>query len=141
MKTKTLLLGAFAALTLVFSSCNKDEVDSSDMVGSWQQTYEFGWVKINGVIDEDQSTDEAVIDGEITIFKKDGTGETDGETFTWKLSGKTLAMNFDEDEETENYTVEKLTSSEAVISISYREGGDGEDTYESYTRSTFKRVK
>jgi hypothetical protein len=140
MKVKTLFFSALAStmLFLGFSSCDNG-TESSDLVGSWKQVHEYGFEKIDGeIIDE---WDEPVTDEEITTFKNDGTGTWEDETFTWSLSGKTLTMNFASEEAgSGNYTVEKLTSSEAVISMTEKYEEDGVDL-EGYYRMTFEKVK
>ncbi len=139
---KKLFLAAFVALLAInLSSCdNGTDPTPADIVGSWQVTHQYEWLKVNDEIDEDESIDEPVTNGDITTFNSDRTGETEGEAFTWSLSGKTLTMNFDNDEYgTGNYTVEELTSSKAIISQSSSTVVDG-DTREYYWRQTFAKL-
>ncbi len=83
-------------------------------------------------------------------FGKSGTGTiyfdypddpADSETFTWTLSGTTLTLiTTDDPDETGTYKVERLTSSELVLSMS-ESGTDDGVAWEYYDRNTFKKLK
>ncbi len=139
---KKLFLATFVALLAINLSSCEDGTDptTADIVGSWQLSHEFKQVKVNTVVDDNGNIDRSVTDGAITTFDDDNTGDNNGISFTWSLSGKTLIMDFNGSEPgADSYTIEKLTSTEAVISITNSYDDEGDDI-EEYYRMTYKRV-
>ncbi len=142
-KMKKLFLAAFVALLAINLSSCEDGTDptSADIIGSWQLTHEFKQVKVNNVVDESLTYNEPVTGGAVITFEDDNTGDNDGRAFTWSLSGKTLTMDYGNSElAPEEYTVEKVTSSEALISTIYNREEEGNDI-EEYFRMTYNRMK
>ncbi len=125
----------FAALFFVafsFVSCEKDEegedkgsVSKSDLFGTWQSTYQKGWVELNGkkIDGEEYETDHLTL-----TFYEDGVLESIEQyeessyatTGTWSLAGNVLSVT-DHEEESDSdqigatYKVLKLTSTELVL--------------------------
>lgn len=119
MRTFKFIGMAFIALMMCvnFSACNKDDDDPSYedlIIGTWS-------------------------DGDFTYtFKTNGTGTEKGkdkgkeysDSFEWSISGDKITLYFEDDEDSEFYTIEKLTEDELIWSMK-----DGDKTYkETYSK-------
>ncbi len=137
-----------AAFVLGFSSCKKEEsFNSNDLIGSWSQTEIYYIYKIDGKVDEEDHENMPAGAEAIFTFKEGGALTVeyleDGELWDsgsgrWSLSGKTLRISGEGD--TNEATVEKLTSTSLVISYTDHYVEDGV-TYDNYERISFTKVK
>lgn len=136
---KVLSVMMIVALSAGFASCSNDddEMTSETLVGTWETTWEEGWSKnTEDPTDLEEWNDACSEEDKYQMtFKADGTG-IDGvsDSFTWKLDGNVLTITNGED--TESAKVLKLTESEIVIEVTYKDG-----KWESYEKTTYKRVK
>lgn len=140
MKTiKFLSLLMFVALSAGFASCSDDDDDfeSADLVGTWEATHSDGWSKDpenpvddgewSGPVDEDEK--------DRVTFKADGTGiDGEGDTFKWQLDGNKLTTIYSD--YSDSGKILKLTGNELVVESYFKE-----DTWEVYSKDTYKRVK
>ncbi|WP_256009533.1 lipocalin family protein [Desertivirga xinjiangensis] len=129
MKKQNFLFLMFVAVTVAFSSCKKDddENNSAKIVGKWNLKKEVEKEYKNGqLIETDEYSYEA---GAYVEFKSNGTVDwnddgSDPEIYSYRVDGNKLTLI--EDDDTDVYTIEELTSSKLVISESdeYTEGND-----------------
>lgn len=139
MKTiKFLSLLMFVALSAGFASCSDDDdFESADLVGTWETTYSEGWSKDpENPVDDGEWSGPVEEDEKYQItFKADGTGiGGDGDTFKWQLDGNKLTIIYSND--SESGKILKLTGNELVVESHFKE-----DTWEVYSKDTYKRVK
>lgn len=152
---KFLFVSAFALLCVTgISSCSKDDddqpVDPSSIVGTWLESYGEWWEKENGVITDKGagSSGEIIMyvfhsNGTVDIYDEDYDGEPD-HTEMWKVNDSTLIMYYDEEElangNVVTYTIESVSQDTLVLSL-YESWKDEDETWESYYKASFKRVK
>lgn len=93
---------ALAAAALMSVSCTKDEINSSDILGTWRHDYCDYKVYANGkVVDSGRSEDDA----QVLKFMSGGVGEyyygdygseyPEYNNFTWKINGNKLTLYMD----------------------------------------------
>lgn len=139
MKTiKFLSLLMLVALSAGFASCSDDEdFEAADLVGTWEATHSDGWSKDpeNPVDDGEWSGPVEEDEKDQITFKADGTGiGDDGDTFKWQLDGNKLTTIYSDYRDSGK--ILKLTGNELVVESYFKK-----DTWEVYSKDTYKRVK
>lgn len=130
----------FVALSVGFASCGDDEdegdISETGLVGTWETTYMEGWYK-----DSDYPEDNEEFDGPVTgnqvdqiTFKADGSGDDEGESFTWTLKGSTLTQHYRDYSQT--VKVLRMKDKELIVESSLNEGSES-----GYAKITYKRIK
>ena len=114
--------------------------------GTWTIVSDEGYMKTNGVLDEDWDDTYPAGTGETMIFNEDGT--MGGNFYTepdcrWSYSGNKLVITWSNWEaeggsETDSYTVLEMTSSRLVLEMHTTER-DEDGLFEYYSKSVFVR--
>lgn len=126
----------FIALSVVFTSCSKDDDDSSpSIIGTWELVKSEYNIYSNGglkdIVEEGDGTEN------VTFYSNMTGTDMDGTTFVWKLEGTAMTLTSkDEDGEESSSTgeIQKLTDKELVLYSTHKDGDN-----EFYYRDTFKR--
>lgn len=129
---KKLFFLAVLTAVSVFSACTKDDVKSSEIVGTWDPVHTVGYDITDGVRedwDEDISaaTDETGYtriefhdNGKTNSYYYDGGWQLFRSTGTWSLDGNILTITYSYEGETatENATVISVSDNELVLETS-----------------------
>lgn len=142
-----LAVGIFLSM-VAFTACGDDDepdVESADIVGTWESVRGKEWAKLNGEI---LTNWEGVIKGFTVEFKSDGTcvmkfqedeyDEEEAESSRWKIQGDQLILIYEDGEEV-SHTINSLTRTQLTISA-YEKYEVDEGTYEYYDETSFRRV-
>jgi len=118
-KRFSVLLMAFVAVTMLFSSCKKDQ--SELILGTWNLDGSKSYQSIRyGELDNTEYLDNATM---TLQFKSDGTvvsnitnldGSVDTETFSYTIADGVLTT-IDEDNDVIKMTIDKLTDAELIF--------------------------
>ena len=123
---KKLFLFCLIAVAAAFVSCSKDEDKAGNIVGKWEV------YKAADIEGDQEFSEEYGQDGYhhwLFEFRSNGTGvdtkieeyyggwQKDEYSFTYSASKKTLRIKYEDEDYSDDYTIEKLTSSELVISF------------------------
>lgn len=152
MKKNLFIAGIFAAVTLLFASCSKDN-NQALIVGTWRIVESSMTTYVDGkYVDTQVFTPEVEMlyffnaDGTMMVQAKVGSG-TQAMTGTYKVTGKTLTLNLNKlgiDDvivvETENVTIESLTDSSVILS-SENSNTVGGKVHRYISKSTFMKIK
>lgn len=147
---KKLFLMAALTAVFLFTSCTKDDIDSSKIVGTWDPVHTVGYDITDGVRedwDEDISaaTDDTGYtrigfceDGSCQSYYYDGGWQLFPSIGTWSLDGNILSItySYDGETQTETATVVSVSDNEFVM-----ETGEYIDENNSYKETlTYTRV-
>lgn len=146
-----LFLSVVALMSVVaFNSCKKDDepIDSSSIVGVWQASYAEWWDMIDGKIVDKGA--EPVVDDIVYEFRASGKVDIyddlndynkgiKDQTADWKISGNKLIISGLDDED-EIYLIENIGKNTLVLSVTEKDE-EGGITWESYYKTTYKRMK
>lgn len=131
------LVSILMLLPISFVSCSDDDEDAgsaSELVGTWECTYDYYYEKMNGEILYEEENDDI---GHRITFNADGTCDSDGESANW--SYKDGAIHIKSSEGVEYYPVKNLTSTEFTLEAYEKFKEDG-DTYEYYQKMIYKKI-
>jgi hypothetical protein len=120
MKKLLFILLLLLACSFAFTGCSKKNDGDGSSSGSVSKSKLVGkWLYVKSVEDGDTDT---FTDGEYVQFNDDGTAydSVDNDNATWTLSGNKLTMI--SNDQTSVANVDKLTSSELVLSITDEDG-------------------
>lgn len=131
------LISILMLLPISLVSCSDDDEEgvgsASELVGTWECTYDYYYEKMNGKILYEEENDDI---GHRIKFNADGTCYSDGELANW--SYKDGAIHIKSSEGVEYYPVKNLTSTELTIEAYEKFKEDG-DTYEYYQKMIYKK--
>lgn len=154
MKRILYLFGVMLLTATVFTSCSDDDSDeggNNSLVGQWRGISTRGWVKSNGVIIEEWTSEDVGFesdfiyafteDGEMRFYECDESGE-----WTWEGStnykykdGKIFVVGDEDTGEVLAWEVKELTATTLILAQEYVEDYDGEEC-EFYDELTLKKV-
>ena len=145
MKKIVWLLMSTMALSLAIS-CNKDNSNDSDIIGTWKEylTESYCWDSDGNVVWENKYPASGS-DSSYFVFEDNGTGKLrmhNGSKWydtplTYSLNGNTLSysLNFEDEPYSVSCQIEKLTANELVLKfIETFDDGAVEHEYTYFTR-------
>ena len=129
MKKNYLMMMAMLLFAAIgFTGCSDDNGDDDGdfktlLVGTWDLTSAVGYERISS--GETYEWDESTYGGDYHLtFNEDGTGDENGDKFTWSVSGNSLVTTDSDDGENTVYTIRTLTTTTLVLYFS-EDTGDG----------------
>lgn len=157
---RPLVMALSMMVCLGFFSCSDDDDDdnivrTSNLIGIWEYTHSKGWKIENG---EKNKWDKAIVDPEDIVrieFCADNnfcvyeflTEEKKWITFNegyYRKTGNQITLSDDEnndgDDNTETYTIKKLSSSQLILEISAYYN-DGQNMESCLIENTYKKIK
>ena len=137
------LCGFVSIMTLSLCACSddKEDINNSALIGSWQPIHVKGYEIYNGEKEEwnytlsDDENDYVIkfnSDNSIDIYEYDEGELSLTGTGSYSLSGNKLTIK---DDYAYTYTVESLNNSKMVLSITVQEGEN-----KAYEETTWKKV-
>lgn len=137
-----------AISSLLIAACSKDDnkVEKDALVNTWELTYNEGFEADDNDREEWSGTPKELGIEETYTFKADGTGtgvyveydQSGNETyqntnnFRWSFNDNNNTLSLKYSYDTEEYTVEKLTSSEMIL-VQHEKDDDGYEYFDKYT--------
>lgn len=137
-----------AISSLLIAACSKDDnkVEKDALVNTWELTYNEGFEADDNDREEWSGTPKELGIEETYTFKADGTGtgvyveydQSGNETykntndFRWSFNDNNNTLTIKYSYDTEEYTVEKLTSSEMIL-VQHEKDDDGYEYFDKYT--------
>lgn len=137
-----------AISSLLIAACSKDDnkVEKDALVNTWELTYNEGFEADDNDREEWSGTSKELGIEETYSFKADGTGtevyveydQSGNETykntnnFRWSFNDNNNTLSLKYSYDTEEYTVEKLTSSEMIL-VQHEKDDDGYEYFDKYT--------
>lgn len=138
MKNFTLIALLMAAVT--FTGCKKDDDEKAagNIIGRWTTISSLDKEYKNGaLVDEDVDTDFGS-DNDME-FKSNGTAvDGNGDTYTYKITGSSLTIREDGDDEDEVLEIKKLSSTDMILVENVEQEYNG-DKYKYISEITFKK--
>lgn len=143
---KKVLLIAISSLLMVACSKDDNKVEKDALVNTWELTYNEGFEADDEGRDEWSGTPKELGIEETYTFKADGTGtevyveydqsgnEIHNSTndFRWSFNDNNNTLSLKYSYDTEEYTVEKLTSSEMIL-VQHEKENNGYEYFDKYT--------
>lgn len=137
-----------AISSLLIAACSKDDnkVEKDALVNTWELTYNEGFEADDNDREEWSGTPKELGIEETYTFKADGTGtevyveydQSGNEihnitnNFRWSFNDNNNTLSLKYSYDTEEYTVEKLTSSEMIL-VQHEKDDDGYEYFDKYT--------
>ena len=120
-------------LSTGWASCSDDEEeqDAARLVGSWETIRYEGYEQ--SVTGDYYEWDDEVTDGDIIVFRADGTGTSNDDVLSWQLDGDRLTIV--SNGETNVFTVLELEASRFVMEYY---DNNGESVW--YQKVTCRRI-
>lgn len=116
---KIVAFAAAALFSLVFASCEKDDVSNS-VVGTWEITS----YKFSNALEMEEDDDDGFQIGDTITFYEDGRYEDSEETGRWTKEGNVLTIIFDDEDSEDFYlpvvlNITKLTNTVLEVNLDY----------------------
>ena len=137
-----------AISSLLIAACSKDDnkVEKDALVNTWELTYNEGFEADDNDREEWSGTPKELGIEETYTFKADGTGTEvyveydqsgneiyqNTNNFRWSFNDNNNTLSLKYSYDTEEYTVEKLTSSEMIL-VQHEKDDDGYEYFDKYT--------
>lgn len=137
-----------AISSLLIAACSKDDnkVEKDALVNTWELTYNEGFEADDNDRDDWSGTPKELGFSETYTFKADGTGtevyveydqsgneiHNGTNNFRWSFNDNNNTLSLKNSYDTEEYTVEKLTSSEMIL-VQHEKDDDGYEYFDKYT--------
>ena len=137
-----------AISSLLIAACSKEDnkVEKDALVNTWELTYNEGFEADDNDREEWSGTPKELGIEETYTFKADGTGtevyveydqsgneiHNSTNNFRWSFNDNNNTLSLKYSYDTEEYTVEKLTSSEMIL-VQHEKDDDGYEYFDKYT--------
>ncbi|MDE6482934.1 MAG: lipocalin family protein [Rikenellaceae bacterium] len=143
---KKVLLIAISSLLMVACSKDDNKVEKDALVNTWELTYNEGFEVDDNDREEWSGTPKEYGIEDTYTFNADGTGtnyyveydQSDNKTyentnnFRWSFNDNNNTLSIKYSYDTEEYTVEKLTSSEMIL-VQHEKDDNGYEYFDKYT--------